>query len=100
MIVGIICRWHCLTLKSVDGFLTGPKGRDSIAQGNALGRGRTFFGSPERAEYRGTSKTLLRPFRANLFQLDLFPRAMPWAIESRPFGPKAFAIPTLFLGAR
>src|SRR5436190_1690001 len=53
------------------------KGRDTIAQGNAL-RGATISNCE--------ADPLFRPFRASFFLLNV-PRALPWAILLWPFRP-------------
>ncbi len=72
------------------GHFKAPKGQNSIAQGNALGLNQNETTSPERAQPKRFAPSGLRSF------LNLFPRALPWAVEFRPVGAQrasAYGLP-------
>ena len=62
-----------------------PKGRDSIAQGAALGLD-GFCGSALKG--RHLRSNLVSPFQGLRLLETGIPRALPWAIEGRPFRPR------------
>ena len=62
--------------------LSAPTGRNSTAQGNALGRKSHGITSPVGAKYGCVAPSGLK------FSYTAIPRALPWAIELRPVGAK------------
>src|SRR5262245_22024316 len=65
-----------------------PKGRDNIAQGNALGRGQTNPANPERAKQETgvwDPGPVVPPRQGLGRYLNPVPRALPWAMLLRPF---------------
>jgi len=63
------------------------KGSNRTAQGNALGGGqRTNVLALKGRHNRGCANRLWRPFRA-WQSVAPPPRALPWAVVLRPFGP-------------
>ena len=64
-----------------------PTGRDSIAQGAALGDGPTNIGKPQRGVTPRWHRRSFAPLGLSGMR-DSCPRAAPWAIELRPFGPE------------
>ena len=77
---------------SACGLRWGLKGRNSIAQGKALGTDHTSHLSPEGATL--ISNRRVSPFQGYHRVSQSLPRAMPWAIEFQPFGPKRSNPPT------
>ena len=77
----------CWVIRRVAAF-SAPEGRDMIAQGNALGRGIEDNRGALKGRHRNRSPRISRPFRASTLIAIRFPRALPWAIISRPFGAR------------
>ena len=69
-------------------FFRAPKGRNTKAQGNALGERRTRKAEALKGRDRGPMGHLSRPFRALAFLPTRFPRALPWAFLLRPSGAR------------
>jgi hypothetical protein len=63
-----------------------PKGRNSIAQGNALGTEAIPRSVALKGRDRGPAKRGFRPFKAAALIPTRLPRALPWAVVLRPFG--------------
>lgn len=64
----------------------GPKGRNSIAKGEALVAVRSLGTRPEGPEFNPVASEC-RPYRALSLGGDSTSRALPFAMESRPVGP-------------
>ncbi len=65
--------------------LSAPKGRNTIAQGNALGMELREIASPVGAKYG--CKNCVAPTGLK-FSYTAIPRALPWAVVLRPVGAK------------
>ncbi len=63
-----------------------PKGRNTIAQGNALGRESNTMSVALKGRDSRPAVPECRPFRASAIIPGRFPRALPWAVIFRPFG--------------
>ncbi len=71
--------------------VSAPKGRNTIAQGNALGREPITGSVALKGRNRSPAEPGFHPFRASSLVPTRFPRVLPWAIVLRPFGAEGRA---------